>query len=145
MKQPRRIFTLTCAVVLSFAAGVALWNQSPAARAYEGEAYAIRGATIVTVSGATIPKGTVVIRKGLIEAVGADVPIPADAKVIEGNGLTVYPGLFDSYTSLGLRPESTPAAGGGRGGGGQVPADPAQAFLAQLNAAPSNAGLLPEV
>lgn len=71
--------------------------------------YAITNARIVTVSGATIEKGTVIVRDGLIEAVGADAKIPADARVIDGNGLTVYPGFFDSLTSLGIqaRPSTT--------------------------------------
>jgi imidazolonepropionase-like amidohydrolase len=64
--------------------------------------YAIKGAKIVTVSGAPIASGTVVIRNGLIEAVGAAVDAPADARVIEGNGLTVYPGLIDMGNSAGL-------------------------------------------
>lgn len=64
--------------------------------------YAIKDARIVTVSGPTIEKGTIVFRDGLITAVGTNVPIPADARVIEGAGLTVYPGLIDAYTDLGL-------------------------------------------
>jgi len=64
--------------------------------------YAIKGARIVTVSGAPIASGTVVIRNGLIEAVGASIEAPADARVIEGNGLTVYPGLIDMGNSAGL-------------------------------------------
>src|SRR5262249_5312349 len=39
--------------------------------------------------------GTVVIRAGAIEAVGASVAVPADAEVIDGKGATVYPGLID--------------------------------------------------
>ena len=64
--------------------------------------YAIKGAKIVPVSGAPIGSGTVVIRNGLIEAVGAAVEAPADARVIEGNGMTVYPGLIDMGNSTGL-------------------------------------------
>ena len=64
--------------------------------------YAIKGAKIVTVSGAPIASGTLVIRNGLIEAVGASIEAPADARVIEGNGLTVYPGLIDMGNSAGL-------------------------------------------
>lgn len=139
MKQHKRFPMLPCALALVLAFS-AIWLAQRPARAFEGEAYAIRGATIVTVSGATIQRGTVVVRNGLIEAVGADVNVPADAKVIEGTGLTVYPGLFDAYTNLGL-PAPTPP-GGGRGG---APTDPTQAFLAQLNAPPTSAGLLPEV
>jgi imidazolonepropionase-like amidohydrolase len=64
--------------------------------------YAIKGAKIVTVSGAPIASGTLVIRNGLIEAVGASIETPADARVIDGNGLTVYPGLIDMGNSAGV-------------------------------------------
>lgn len=57
--------------------------------------YAIAKARIVTASGATIASGSVVIRDTVIEAVGAAVTPPADATVIDGTGLTVYPGLVD--------------------------------------------------
>jgi len=57
--------------------------------------FAIRGARIVTAAGAPIESGTVVIRRGAIEAVGAAVSVPSDATVIDGSGLTVYPGLID--------------------------------------------------
>src|SRR5436309_1474114 len=66
-----------------------------ALRADTPNVYAIRGARIVTAAGAPIDGGTIVVRAGVIEAVGASVTVPADATVIEGNGLTVYPGLID--------------------------------------------------
>lgn len=74
-------------------------------------AIAIRNARIVPVSSPAIAHGTVVLRNGLIEAVGAEVPVPADAWVIEGEGLTVYPGLIDALSGTGI-PEAAPAAGG---------------------------------
>jgi imidazolonepropionase-like amidohydrolase len=64
--------------------------------------YVIRGATIVPVSGPRIPNGTVVITDGTITAVGTTVQAPADATVVDGAGLFVYPGLIDSGTQLGL-------------------------------------------
>lgn len=64
--------------------------------------YAIRNARVITVSGADIENGTVVIRDGRIDAVGAGVSIPSGAQVIEGRGLSIYPGMFDAGTSLGL-------------------------------------------
>jgi imidazolonepropionase-like amidohydrolase len=83
------------------------------------DTYAITNARIVTVSGPVIERGTVVIRNGLIAAAGADVNTPPDARVVDGTGLTVYPGLIDSYTNLGLpaaAPSPSPAGGGGGGG-----------------------------
>jgi imidazolonepropionase-like amidohydrolase len=79
-------------------------------------AYAITNARIVTVSGSTIERGTLVIRDGLIAAVGAGVNAPPDARVIDGAGLTVYPGLIDAGTTLGI-PRPTPAPGPAAAGG----------------------------
>jgi imidazolonepropionase-like amidohydrolase len=64
--------------------------------------FAIRNARIVTVSGPEIENGTVVIRDGKIEAVGASVNVPAGAQTIDGRGLSVYPGMIDAGTNLGL-------------------------------------------
>jgi imidazolonepropionase-like amidohydrolase len=95
--------------------------------------YAITGARIVTNTGAPIEKGTVVMRDGIIEEVGANVTAPADAMVVDGAGLTVYPGLIDmSNTTVVESPSTQPASaatpaqtgrgavtgGGGRGGRG---------------------------
>ncbi len=110
------------------------------------DVYAITNAKIVTVSGATIDKGTIVVRNGLIESVGASVTVPADARVIDASGHTVYPGFIDASGSLGI-PQSPAAAqqarGGGGGGGGGFPG-------AQQPAAPATnsnypAGLQPEL
>ncbi len=80
---------------------------------------AIRNARIVTVSGPVIAKGTVIVRHGLIEAVGENVPVPADAWVVDGEGMTVYPGLIDSLSTVGMPGIAVTAAAatGGRGGG----------------------------
>ena len=64
--------------------------------------FAIKNAKIVPVNGAEIASGTVVISGGKIQAVGANVDIPAGAQVIDGTGLSIYPGMMDSGTSLGL-------------------------------------------
>ncbi|MDQ1590546.1 MAG: hypothetical protein QOG71_1173 [Pyrinomonadaceae bacterium] len=77
------------------------------------DTYAITGARIVTVSGAEIARGTVVIRGGLIAAVGANVAAPSDARIIDGTGLTVYPGLIDANTNLGMPAATAPRPGGG--------------------------------
>ena len=64
--------------------------------------YVIRNARIVTVSGPEIANGTLVIRNGRIEAVGTEVQVPANARVIDARGLTVYPGMMDAGTNMGL-------------------------------------------
>jgi imidazolonepropionase-like amidohydrolase len=67
------------------------------------ETVAIRNARIVPVTGAEIPNGTVVISGGKIQAVGANVAVPNGAKVIDATGLSVYPGMMDAGTSIGLQ------------------------------------------
>ncbi|MEO8041926.1 MAG: amidohydrolase family protein [Acidobacteriota bacterium] len=64
--------------------------------------FAIMNARVVTVSGAVIENGTVVIQDGKIAAVGTAVTIPVNAEKIDGRGLSVYPGMIDAGTDLGL-------------------------------------------
>jgi imidazolonepropionase-like amidohydrolase len=64
--------------------------------------FAIRNATIVPVTSAPIANGTIVFSNGVITAIGANASMPANATVIDGTGLSVYPGLIDSGTTLGL-------------------------------------------
>ena len=65
--------------------------------------FAITNARVFPVSGPVIENGTVVVAKGLIQAVGADAKIPPEAWVIDGKGMSVYPGLIDAGTDLGLQ------------------------------------------
>jgi imidazolonepropionase-like amidohydrolase len=64
--------------------------------------YVIRNARIVTVSGADVENGSVVIRDGKIEAVGSNLNAPSGAQAIDGRGLSVYPGMIDAGTNMGL-------------------------------------------
>jgi imidazolonepropionase-like amidohydrolase len=63
---------------------------------------AITNGTVYPVSSAPIPNGTVLIRDGVIVAVGARVNIPADARRIDATGKIVTPGLINSLTELGV-------------------------------------------
>src|ERR671916_1548423 len=106
-----RNLRIICALTILFTFATHL---APAARAQRNaiETYAITNARIVPVSGPVIERGTVVIRNGLIAAVGAQVNAPADARVIDGTGLTVYPGLIDANTTLGI-PQPSPSTAAG--------------------------------
>lgn len=64
--------------------------------------FAIVGAKIVTVSGAVIENGTILIQNGKISSIGAGVPIPSGAEKIDGKGLSVFPGMIDAGTNMGL-------------------------------------------
>jgi imidazolonepropionase-like amidohydrolase len=95
---------LLCSALL-LAASLAAQRPNPP------RVYAIEGARIVGVSAAAIESGTVVIRDGLIEAVGANVSTPLDAWPIDGAGLTVYPGFIDARSTLGMQPPRSPSGG----------------------------------
>src|SRR5215831_4923023 len=71
--------------------------------AVRAQSYAIKNARIVTVTGPTIPNGNILIQDGKISAVGPNISIPANAKVIDGKGLTAYPGMIDPHTAIGLQ------------------------------------------
>lgn len=94
-------------LLFAFAAISSLFGSSVSA-----QTYAITGARLVTVSGAPIENGTIVVRDGLIETVAANAKAPADAQIFNGSGLTVYPGFFDALTNLGLPAASTRPTGG---------------------------------
>ncbi len=64
--------------------------------------YAITNARIMIGGGKTIEKGTIVLRDGLVAAVGEKVAPPADARILDGAGVTVYPGMVDGYTKIGM-------------------------------------------
>jgi len=96
---------LGCASMIAF---VAVKAQQPANPTVQmgvmgpQGTFVIRNARIVTVSGADIENGSLVIRNGKIEAVGANVTVPAGAEEINGQGLSVYPGMIDLGTAIGL-------------------------------------------
>ncbi len=64
--------------------------------------FAITNARIVTVTGATIENGTIIIRDGKIEAFGSNIRAGSGVEVIDGTGLSVYPGMIDAATNMGL-------------------------------------------
>ena len=88
--RPATSSVLATAVVLF--GGPCLAQTAPVngIRPAEVRTHAIVGATVVVSPGQTIEDATVVIRDGVIEAVGPDVPVPANARVHDGEGLTVY-------------------------------------------------------
>ena len=70
------------------------------AGAAQSRVVALRGATILTVTKGTIPKGTIVLRDGKIAAVGANVDIPAGAEVIDASGKFISPGIIDAHSHI---------------------------------------------
>src|SRR5271170_2326450 len=92
--------TLVIASILAACASLA-FAQTPAKK---GATLAIIGGKLLTVSHGTIENGVLLIVDGKIAAVGESgkVSVPSDATVVDAHGLTVYPGLIDPDTTLGL-------------------------------------------
>lgn len=89
-----RLLTLTF-VILTMLSTLALTQEKPVA---------LKGGKILTVTHGVIENGVIVMQGGKITAVGpaSSVNIPSEAQVIDATGMTIYPGLIDSETRLGL-------------------------------------------
>src|SRR5215204_2664898 len=84
-----------------FAASIATALLVFSASAQE-RAIAIRGGTVLPITGPAIPNGTVVIRGGKIVAVGANVTVPAGAEIVDATGQYVMPGVIDAASHIGI-------------------------------------------
>ena len=77
--------------------------DAPSAKApVPPEKVALVGGRIIPVVGPAIEKGTVLIERGKITAIGADVEVPYDARVFNVAGKVVFPGMIDVHTWRGL-------------------------------------------
>ncbi len=78
------------------ACAAALCLLLPAAAGAQ-DVLAIRGARVFD-GERVLPRATVLVRDGVIAAVGADVAVPAGARVVDGTGRTLLPGFLDAHT-----------------------------------------------
>jgi imidazolonepropionase-like amidohydrolase len=100
--RPLRLVAFTFLLFTFYLSGFGQSDGSQQNKTGRAGTFAITNARIVTVSGAVIENGTVVIQDGKITAVGTGVSIPGGAEKIDGKGLSVYPGMIDAGTNLGL-------------------------------------------
>ena len=78
----------------------------PGIREHTPAVHALINARIVTAPGRVIERGSIVVRDGVITGLGKGIAIPADARVWDLSGRTIYPGLIDAYTELGGKSKS---------------------------------------
>lgn len=95
---------LTASVWAQTAPPVALRENTPAV-------FAFTNAKIVVAPGKIIARGTLVVRNGTIQAVGENVPVPADARVFDMTGHTLYPGLIELSSDIGMPRPPQPQPG----------------------------------
>ena len=105
------VITLVCCSLID--------NRSAMAQVERGigfhpRVWAITKARLVISPDKDIAAGTIVIRDGVIAAVGASITVPPEATLIDGTGLTVYPGFIDSGISAGLLSSPQPSTAEGR-------------------------------
>jgi len=106
-RPQRALAALTCAGWLLVCGGLGIAQERPEPETgFRVPAIAFRDIRIVQQPGQVIEKGNLVLRDGRVEAVGAEVAIPVDARVIDGTGLTAYPGFIDAATSSLIDPEA---------------------------------------
>ncbi len=68
----------------------------------QAQTVALTGARIIPISSPEIETGVIIIENGRISAIGADVPVPEGARIIDCTGKTLMPGLIDGFTNLGI-------------------------------------------
>ncbi len=93
---PRAFLVLALAVIV-LPAGLAADDDE------KEDFVVVKGARIITVCGEEIETGTIVIKNGVIEAVGKNVEIPFPARIVDADGLVVLPGLINPCTLIGNR------------------------------------------
>jgi N-acetylglucosamine-6-phosphate deacetylase len=97
-----RCFRPIVVIVLALLAGASAPRTAPppGLRETSHNVHAIVGATLVVAPEKTMEHATLVMRDGVIVAAGDKVEVPADARVWDGRGKTLYPGLIDAYSEL---------------------------------------------
>lgn len=103
--------TLQRRTSLALLGALVAWSGATGPLAAQATPVAFQNARIIPIVGAEIPRGTVVIQGGKIVAVGANVPVPAGARVVDAAGKVIMPGLVDTHSHIG----------GGAGGDGSDP------------------------
>ena len=104
-----RVKVLLTAIALFLLARIPLPGSNTALAQPQSEVLAVRNARIYPITGPVIPSGTIVVTDGKITAVGAGVPVPAGARVIDAGGRTLMPGLVESHSHMGMKRLWVPA------------------------------------
>ncbi|MBI3645325.1 MAG: amidohydrolase family protein [Acidobacteriales bacterium] len=96
-------FSGKCRFLVAALLGMTIFLSALTAAAQD-KPVVLKGGRLLTVTHGVIENGTLVLQGGKITAVGpaSSIQIPSGAQVVDVTGMTVYPGLIDSETHLGL-------------------------------------------
>ena len=86
---------------LTFGAVLVVFGAAPTPAAPQSTPVALVGARIHTAAGPAIENGTIIFQDGVITALGADLPPPGDAEVVDLSGMVVMPGMLDNHSHIG--------------------------------------------
>ena len=82
-----------------------LWIGAPSAQGTEApERFVLRGGRVMTAAGTIHARGDVLVAGDRIEAVGVDLAVPANTRIVDVTGRTLTPGLIDSHSHIGVYP-----------------------------------------
>lgn len=95
LRSCARVVSVGATVLAAAAVGQAMGQAAP-------ERVALTGARIIPITGPQIGSGTILVERGKIKAVGAEVEIPFDARVFDVSGKVVMPGMIDAHSSRGM-------------------------------------------
>ena len=129
----KKLFLFTALMAFCVSNGLAQIEPAAGIRENTPAVHALKKLTIIVAPGKRIEKGTIVVRGGVIESAGANVAIPADARVWDCSGLTAYAGLIDLYTDIGQ--PKPPVQGQPSSPASTAPPRPARAPLPACSAA----------
>ena len=103
----RSVLVLTALIVLISGSAKADETSVPQQplRSNPPAVFALTGARVVINPEKTLEQATVIVRRGMIEAIGTGIPVPADAHEISLAGKTIYPGFIDAYAEQSLSSE----------------------------------------
>ncbi len=90
-----------CKPGLTFGAILVVFGAAHTPAAAQATPVALVGARIHTAAGPAIENGTIVFQDGVITALGADLPPPGDAEVVDLSGMVVMPGMLDNHSHIG--------------------------------------------
>ena len=103
--------------------------------------YYITNVNVIQKPGQMLEMGSIIVKDGIIENVGKNLTMPANAITVDADSMFVYPGFIDAYNNIGIKKsekEETPSGGRGqRGGNAPQVADPG-------NPPNKMAGIMPE-